>query len=38
MFGEEIGQMKIIEGVSFINGLSITTSYVKVEVEFNSSS
>jgi len=35
---KKIGHMKIIEGVSSINGLSITTSYVKVKVEFHSSS
>jgi hypothetical protein len=34
--GKEIGNMKITEGVSTVKGLPITTSYVKVKVEFNS--
>jgi hypothetical protein len=36
--GKKIGHMKIIEEISSIKGLPITTSYVKFRVEFNSSS
>jgi len=35
---KKIGHMKIIEVISSIKRFSISTNYVNVEVEFNSSS